>query len=133
MSAGRRAYDPTMRIGDAERNDVADALSRHFADGRLDETELRERLDRATSAKTGGDLAGLLHDLPDLPATAPVVPRERRHGGLWMLLGAVVLLLSVPWQYVPWPWIPRVPWLVVGVLALVLGRRARHRHGPPAA
>ena len=134
MTAGRRGYDPTIRIGDAERNDVTDVLSRHFADGRLDVTELRERLDRATSAKTRGDLAGLLHDLPDLPANPPAVPsRQHRHGGLWLAVAVVIFMMSLPWQYGPWPWMPRVPWLLVGVAALVLWRRSRRRFGRPTA
>ncbi len=133
MSASRRAFDPTIRIGDAERNEVAEALSRHFADGRLDQTELQERLDRATSAKTRGDLTGLLHDLPDLPSSSPVAPREHHRGGLWVAVAVVVLLLSLPWQYVPSPWMPRVPWLVVGVVVLALWRRSRHRRGHPAS
>jgi hypothetical protein len=38
---GRRgdAQDPSIRASDAERAEVADNLSRHFADGRLDQPE----------------------------------------------------------------------------------------------
>ncbi|MGH9101009.1 MAG: DUF1707 SHOCT-like domain-containing protein, partial [Acidimicrobiales bacterium] len=63
--------DPTLRIGDAERNAAADALSQHYSAGRLDDAELKERLDRAMSARTGADLGGLMADLPPLdPATS---------------------------------------------------------------
>jgi hypothetical protein len=75
----RRASWPgsQMRVGDAERMAIADRLAKHFVDGRLDETEFDERLDRAMRATTMADLTGLLADLPDdgpdqsqLPAAA---------------------------------------------------------------
>jgi len=70
-----------MRIGDAERAQVADRLGKHYSDGRLDETELHDRLDRAVRAKTMGDLTGLLSDMPETePATMPAAPGgDRRH------------------------------------------------------
>jgi Domain of unknown function (DUF1707) len=62
----RRASWPgaDMRVGDAERAEIADRLAKHFSDGRLDEAEFNERLDRAMRAKTMADLSGLLSDLP---------------------------------------------------------------------
>jgi hypothetical protein len=65
----RRASWPgaEMRVGDAERAEIADLLARHFSDGRLDEAEFSERLDRAMRAKTVADLSGLLSDLPGEP------------------------------------------------------------------
>jgi hypothetical protein len=125
---GRRIPDPTMRVGDAERNQVADALSQHFSDGRLDATELRERLDRAMGAKTRGDLAGLTTDLPPLvPPPAP--PPRRRRVVLWMALALLFVAVSAPWHYVGWPWMVRVPWLLLAVVALLVwGRARRHDH-----
>jgi len=79
-SALRRASWPgsEMRVGDAERSAVADRLAKHFSDGRLDETEFSDRLDRAMRAKTMADLTGLLADLPeDMPVLGPV--GGRRH------------------------------------------------------
>lgn len=125
---GRRPTDPSLRIGDAERNQVADALSQHFSDGRLDQTELKERLDRAMSAKTGADLSGLLTDLPPLgnePSPAPV-PHRRRAAGAWLLLAVVFLaFFAFPWHFVQWMWLPHVPFILFGVLAFLLWRRAR--------
>ena len=126
----RRQPDPTMRVGDAERNEVADALSQHFSAGRLDDQELKERLDRAMSAKTGADLAGLLDDLPPLtaPPPPPPAPRGRGRGLGWVAVAAVSLaLLSLPWHYVPWLWVPHVPWLLIGIVGVVLWRRSRRR------
>ncbi|MEV0613312.1 DUF1707 domain-containing protein [Nonomuraea sp. NPDC050404] len=53
-----------LRIGDAEREQTMAALREHFALGRLTHEELDERLDRTLAAKTGGELAELMADLP---------------------------------------------------------------------
>jgi Flp pilus assembly protein TadB len=60
-----------MRVGDTERAAIADRLAKHFSDGRLDEAEFNDRLDRAMRAKTMADLTGLLSDLPDAEAVQP--------------------------------------------------------------
>ena len=67
----------TMRVSDAERAEVADRLSQHFGDGRLDEAEFHERVDRAMKAKTRADFAGLFDDLPggDAFASGPTAPK----------------------------------------------------------
>jgi hypothetical protein len=57
-----------MRISDADRSAAADRLSRHYGEGRLDETEFNERLDRAMRATTQPDLDALFTDLPGEPA-----------------------------------------------------------------
>ena len=127
----RNAPDPNMRIGDAERNQVADALSQHYSDGRLDDVELKERLDRAMSAKTNADLADLLSDLPPLgQPTPPPPPSSPRHRGvvLWGALLLVVFAAMAPVHHLLWWWFPAPPWLLIGgLVALILWRRARHR------
>jgi Domain of unknown function (DUF1707) len=72
-ATSRRPGGPSadMRVGDAERAEIADRLARHFSDGRLDEAEFSERLDRAMRAKTVADLSGLLSDLPGEEAPPP--------------------------------------------------------------
>jgi hypothetical protein len=72
-------YDPTMRVGDAERGDVVDRLAQHYSDGRLDHAEFSERLDRAMAARTMADLAGLLSDLPDGEPVRAQLAGGRRH------------------------------------------------------
>jgi hypothetical protein len=71
---GRPGYD--LRIGDAERDATIAALREHFAAGRLTLDELTDRIDGALSAKTQGQIDGLVLDLPRLrshwPATRPV-------------------------------------------------------------
>jgi hypothetical protein len=109
-------HDADLRASDAERSEVADRLSSHFADGRLDQIEFKARLDRAMGATTRGDLDGLFDDLPALPQVAP--PPRRHHRFLravaLVVLVAVVLGSTVPFVHIAW-----VPALV---LALVLWR-----------
>src|SRR5215470_2096395 len=83
-SSGRRAsqVNPSMRVSHAERTEVADRLSKHYGDGRLDEEEFNERLDRAMKAKTQSDLDGLFDDLPVPPDRLPRAGGDPRdHGG----------------------------------------------------
>ena len=58
-----------MRAGDSDRQRVADQLKSALDEGRLDLNEYDERVQRAYSARTYGDLEGLLDDLP---GTVPV-------------------------------------------------------------
>jgi Domain of unknown function (DUF1707) len=53
-----------LRIGDAERDAAAADLGEHYAAGRLTLDELNERLDAVFSAKTFGQLAKIMTDLP---------------------------------------------------------------------
>lgn len=86
--------DPHMRVSNAERNEVTEALSKHYADGRLDDAELKERLDKALGAKTRADLAGLLDDLPPLGVPGPPPPQpRRRHPLVAMVLTAWACLI----------------------------------------
>ena len=81
---GASVTDPHLRVSDAERDEVTERLSRHFADGRLDQSEFTARLGRATGAVTRGDLDGLFDDLPRLPDEPPP-PRtgRRRDSSRW--------------------------------------------------
>lgn len=127
------AYDRShMRIGDAERTRVAEALGKHFADGRLDKPEFDERMERAMSAKTEADLAGLLADLPrlgDQPAPLPEVavrpPVVRRTARFVMLALVMLVLVRSLWW---WPWhlaSPVLVWplVILVAVALLRGRR----------
>lgn len=123
---GPRENDPRMRISNAERQDIADTLSKHFAEGRLDSDEFDDRVGKVMNAKTRGDVAGLLDDLPRF-GPPPPQPRPRRPFGLgqWvlplLLLFFVASVLAVP-AYV------HVPWLLVGIVAFLLWHRFRRRH-----
>ena len=71
------AHSPELRASDAEREAVAQELRDHAAAGRLEPDELEERLGRAYSARTHGELAGLTTDLP-AAAAAPMPPAPKR-------------------------------------------------------
>jgi Domain of unknown function (DUF1707) len=128
---------PELRVSDAERTDVADRLSKHYGDGRLDQAEFNERLDRAMSATTRSDLSGLLADLPGTeppPAAGrPGRPRPhwgaRQHWGHWqrrVLASGLVIVIAVVAGHV----LVRlyIPWLLIGVLAILWFRYGRwHR------
>jgi hypothetical protein len=99
MADGRDVEDSSrLRISDADRHKVAEVLREAAGEGRIDLTELDERLEATYAARTYADLVPITLDLPvarqtDLPARpaatpSPVVPgpAEERHlailGGL---------------------------------------------------
>lgn len=53
-----------LRIGDAERDAAAADLGEHYAAGRLTLDELNERLESVFAARTYGQLARIMADLP---------------------------------------------------------------------
>jgi hypothetical protein len=146
-----------MRISDADRAEVADRLSKHYSDGRLDQAEFNERLDRAMIAKTQADLNGLFADLPatDEPDKAAKAakaakavrqpdqrPRNRRpvQRVLGLILITVVAIFAA--RALMWPFfglfgfaghvlfVP-VPWILIAIVAFVCWRYAtRHRRRP---
>jgi Domain of unknown function (DUF1707) len=122
--------DEHLRVSDADRQAVTDRLSQHFADGRLDQAEFDDRVGRAMSAKTRGDLSGLFTDLPETGAPAVTdQPRGRRHHPV-LLLVLFVLLASAAGHLLWWTAGP-VLLLVFLVVALVLSGRTvgRRRAG----
>ena len=122
---GQRA-DADLRASDVERNEVADKLSRHYADGRLDQIEFKARLDRAIGATTRGDLDGLFDDLPRLDAEPPSPPPHRRR-----LVPFIIILVLLAAAAGSTASVVHVPWLLLVVLGLFLWSRAGwHRHRP---
>jgi hypothetical protein len=135
-----RNSDEHIRVSDVERNAVAERLSAHYADGRLDQAEFDERVSRTMAAKTRGDLAGLFDDLPDPeqpPAafgpggpSGPAIPyRRRRRGGIirpLFLLVMVIVVASIGWHAVTAFSIPWFPIAVVLAIALLVTRSSRH-------
>ena len=143
--------NPQMRISDADRAEVADRLSKHYSDGRLDQAEFNERLDRAMNAKTQADLNGLFADLPatDEPGKAVKAARQpdRRPANrrpvqrvLGLILITVVAIFVA--RALMWPFfglfgfaghvlfVP-VPWILIAIVAFVCWRIAtRHRRRP---
>jgi class 3 adenylate cyclase len=64
---------PSIRISDAERQQVISLLTTAYTDGRLTSDELSERSGQAWAAVTRDDLQVLVADLP--PGVRPVAPR----------------------------------------------------------
>jgi Domain of unknown function (DUF1707)/Inner membrane component of T3SS, cytoplasmic domain len=56
--------DPRVRVSDADRDQVLARLRESFADGRLTHDTFVGRADAALHARFGGDLRGLVADLP---------------------------------------------------------------------
>jgi Domain of unknown function (DUF1707) len=118
--------DPGQRAADADREATSERLRRHHADGRLDADEFQERIDRCYQAKTVGDLAELVTDLPPEPTSEgrfhlqrlrmiPLLPiviaivaisaatgGHHGHFGFWLLIPLFFLFQFARWRHRPW-------------------------------
>lgn len=73
--------DPArMRISDADRHEVAEILRQAAGEGRIDMTELDERLEATYGAKTYADLVPVTADLPVRGHAAMPAPRPQAAG-----------------------------------------------------
>jgi hypothetical protein len=133
--------DDRMRASDAEREAVTARLRDHYAEGRLTQDELDERVSAALGSKTFGDLRALT---TDLPGPAPVPPRTAARppwGGLppWrhrhrppVLLFALIALLVLLTSGGGWVLfgvfrLVLVFWLVSTLVRMAFGYRRGHR------
>ena len=112
-----------LRLSDADRAAVADRLAKHYADGRLDEAEFSERVDRAMSAKTQSDLTGLFFDLPSTVASELPARRRHRYLGIVLLVLIVLIAVAIGQALVR----SSLPWLLIG-LVVFLWLRYRPGH-----
>jgi Domain of unknown function (DUF1707) len=135
------SQNPGLRASDADRDKILAQLSEHFQAGRLTTAEFDERSSRALSARTVGDLAGLMTDLPsapgtEVPATAgPAQPTARQRGLGLPIAGAVLAVLAVVavigvlshtghhGSFGGWGFL--IPLFII--LRITAGRRSRHR------
>jgi Flp pilus assembly protein TadB len=133
-SAFRRIMptNPDLRVSDAERAEVAERLGRHYGDGRLNQEEFNERVDRAMNAKTQSDLNGLFDDLPTIDdQTGVPVRRERRRSHHVALFLVLIIVLAVTAGHAFW-WFFMPPWLALALLAAVgVFVLSRRRHDDP--
>ncbi|HEY7432540.1 MAG TPA: DUF1707 domain-containing protein [Streptosporangiaceae bacterium] len=130
-----------MRVSDADRERVAARLRDHFAEGRLTQDELDERISAALHAKTAGDLRPLTSDLPE---PAPV-SRGRGYGGSWrgrrsgpralplflLALAAALLIPSASWLAFTFVKAFALFWLLACVAGFFIARtrwRMYHHH-----
>lgn len=112
-----------MRVSDAERESAVTRLREHGAAGRLDFDELEQRVGAAYAARTHGELAAPLDDLPgSLPARPPTGARIRQLGigHEWARFLEVGLVLVAIWAFAGagyfWPAWVLVWWAVPLVL-----------------
>jgi hypothetical protein len=136
--------DDRMRASDADREALTARLRDHYAEGRLTQDELDERVSAALTAKTFGDLRGLTTDLPGpvpLPPRAAARPsgggppprRYHRHHrppvGLFLLIGLLLVLASGGgWALFGFFRLILVFWLVMMLTRFVIGLVYRRRH-----
>ena len=102
-SGGER--DRRVRIGDAEREEVLNALQEHMAAGRLDVDEYEQRAERVVAARYAEDLEEVLADLPPTEAQQQR-RREEARGPRWqgglpfpvpLMIGlAVLAIIALP-------------------------------------
>jgi hypothetical protein len=137
-----------IRVSDADREQVADRLREHFAEGRLSADELDDRIAATLSAKTFAELRRVTKDLPDpeRAAGAPAGPgrgyappwarrggfamRRRRPRFLPLLLLLLIAALVIPgagWLLVAAVKVVLLFWLVASVAAIFAAVRFR-RH-----
>jgi hypothetical protein len=75
------ATQPSLRIGDAERDAVAAELREHFAHGRLTLEEFNQRIEAVFAAKTESDLSRITRDLPHVRSGGAPLPSARTRSG----------------------------------------------------
>ena len=128
-----------MRVSDSEREAAATQLRDHAAAGRLGVEELEQRLQAALEARTRGDLATVLSDLPAPEARAkrrtfPVPGNVAVAGAAGAGLVGVALAGEpwVLWFLFAWPCFFRGRYNSYR-LARPLAARGPHRRGRPAA
>lgn len=95
LQPGEREAD--LRVSDREREQVADLLSAHAAEGRLTLEELDARVDGAYAARTRAELAALTRDLPAAAGGERPDARASRVGRRSMpaLSGPVAVFVAV--------------------------------------
>jgi hypothetical protein len=115
-----------LRASDADREAACERLHTAAVDGRLDPSELEERMSAALSARWCSELGALTADVTPPPAPAPrliaptFVRRPPTNG-----LAIASLVLGVLWMW----WIGSVLAIVFGHIAL--NQIARSPHGQP--
>lgn len=134
MPYGPRRRGPVpssqMRVSDAERHEIAEQLSQHYADGRLDDEEFNERVSAAMAAKTRADLEPLLFDLPRLDqGDQPVPTSQPSHGhGVLRLALFVALALFALGSVQAFFHFHFVWFALIAIVLLALRGRHHHHH-----
>ncbi|MGB9281831.1 MAG: DUF1707 domain-containing protein [Pseudonocardiaceae bacterium] len=128
----------SLRVSDAEREQVATRIRDAAERGMLTLAEADERQAAAYAAKVRADLADLTDDLPATERSAesnrgfPLQPVVRRRLALHAALAVVLATaLIVRWALGPVPWFwPAGPMFWLAVSLVLHYRWVRHRSGP---
>jgi DUF1707 SHOCT-like domain len=90
--------DEMLRASDRDRERVVGILKEHYAQGRLDQAELDERMHAALTAKRLGELQALTRDLPaDRPDPPPPPEAQFDPESMlkWLGITAIAVLIAV--------------------------------------
>jgi hypothetical protein len=104
--------DRSLRVGDNERDAVAEILRQRHVEGRLDADEFQERLERSMRAKTYAELDALVADFPRDEARRRT-PRRRPWPRPFLLLPIALVAALVIGAHVAWLAIPLLFFFVV--------------------
>jgi hypothetical protein len=113
MPAARRYDGRVTLVGDRERERTAESLRRHYLSGRLTVDELAERTNVALSARSHGELASALRDLPLRDDALDAA----RRAGRTLVRGGVILAMATIWA-------------IFSVVLLIAFAVAMIAHGP---
>lgn len=140
MCAVTEALPPEqVRASDIDRKAVQDRLHRAHADGEIDLAEFDDRVRNAWQARSRGELAEIVADLPAAQTGKPPVKRGAGYQAMrvlvtiWLTLTVVNLVIwALLWLtidgyvYPWWLWVAIPPGSVLGVLWwLGIGRPER--------
>jgi hypothetical protein len=110
----RTAPPDTMRVSDADRQQVIDRLSRHTADGRLTLDEFEARVDEVVRARTRSELDATLRELPAEPVPYAEPGRRGRPFPVPLAIVVIVLAIALIPEGMAWVLIPVGFWLFSG-------------------
>jgi hypothetical protein len=120
----RRPRDRGLRVGDAERDAVADLLREHHVAGRLQGDEFQDRIDRCVAAKTYADLDVLIADFPTAADERPA--RSRGFGSrpwppVLVPIALILAIVALSTGHFPWFLILLVLFFVVRPMLWAFG------------
>ncbi|WP_188944722.1 DUF1707 domain-containing protein [Nakamurella endophytica] len=142
VGVGIGVADPSVRIGDRERQAAHAVLGRALAEGYLSVAEFDDRSARTWTATTGAEVDRLLDDLPvaelrrsdpsaRAAARAAARRESRRHLWSWLALSALMVLI---WLVIAIPtgaWYPWPVWPVLGTGIGAVAHTVQDRRAGP--
>lgn len=111
-------WQPDVRASDREREQVAEFLSQHCAEGRLTAEELADRTDAAYRAVWRSELAELQRDLPSSPSAGPARTVRTRRRGAWHSGAVACVLMVLVFLALAVSALPAAAWLLLVALAV---------------